>query len=275
MTEVKNEAMTLWEQWEEDQLIRNGASLALFAILSFVPLWILVTIVLQVFNVDISSTEIFSALTSVMGQNNAQSLSSSLSSNAQSGWTVGIISIISLLLAVYALARQARDILNEIFHVDRDEPFEDEMKRNLIALGMVLLVGFIMIVTVSLILYVSSLEQLSGNANILAQVGNFIGVSLLVAYLFALVYKTIPDVDMRWRDLITGTLISGVLFTVGAFVVTWYINSSASIQSSTNVFGSAIVAIIWALYASVVMLFGAELVQHNARRNGRRIQPDY
>jgi len=279
MPEVKQESKTLKDQWEEDGLIRNGAAIAMFSILSFAPLIALLTLALRAFGLESLGTQFAEQLGSIIGQGSAEAFSNALNSSAGGGWSVGIISILSLLTAVYAVARQLRDVLNEVFDVDRDEPLEDELKRNLQALAMVLLVGVVMFVVIALTATVGALgslvEDLGTGTQIFAQVGNLIGVALLVAFLFGLIYKTVPDADMEWKDLTTGTLLAGALFAVGTAIVTWYINSSAGVQSSMNVFGSTIVLMIWALYISVVMLFGAELVQHNARRNGRIIQPDY
>jgi len=279
MPQIEQESKTLKEQWEEDKLIRNGASVAMFSILSFAPFLALLTLLFQLIGVDISGTQFASTLGNIIGQGSAERISDTLSGSVQNGWSVGIISIVSLLTAVYAVARQLRETLNEVFEVDRDEPLQDEMQRNVRALGMVLLVGIVTVGALVLMATVGALGELlpdlQAGAQFAAQAFNLVGIALLMALLFGLLYKAVPDAQIRWRDLAAGTFAAGGLFAVGAAIVTWYINSSAGVQSSMNLFGSTIVLMIWALYASVILLFGAELIQHSARRNGRTIQPDY
>jgi membrane protein len=94
------------------------------------------------------------------------------------------------------------------------------------------------------------------------------GVSLLViAMLFALIYKVVPDTRITWRDVIPGAFIAAVLFVLGKYVLGFYFGRSA-IASSYGAAGSLIIVLVWVYYSAQIMLFGAEFTHVYALQFG-------
>ncbi|HEY0133655.1 MAG TPA: YihY/virulence factor BrkB family protein, partial [Nannocystis sp.] len=99
-----------------------------------------------------------------------------------------------------------------------------------------------------------------------------IGVPLvLMTGLFAMLYKMLPDAEIRWRDVAIGAIITSVLFTLGRFLIGIYIGR-AGVTSAYGAAGSVIGLMVWVFYSSVIVLFGAEITQVYARRYGGDIR---
>ena len=80
----------------------------------------------------------------------------------------------------------------------------------------------------------------------------------------SLVFKFVPDVEIGWRDVWVGALVTAVLFTLGKFLISLYIGR-ASVASTYGAAGSVMVLLIWVYYSSQIVFFGAELTQVYAR----------
>ncbi len=105
------------------------------------------------------------------------------------------------------------------------------------------------------------------------QIVNAVGMLVIYTLLFALIYKVLPDVEISWKDVWVGALITGVLFEVGRFLIGLYLGRS-SVASPYGAAGSLVLILLWIYYASIVFFFGAELTQTWATFHGRRLQPE-
>jgi membrane protein len=90
----------------------------------------------------------------------------------------------------------------------------------------------------------------------------------LLTLLFAMIYKVLPDVDLGWKDVWVGALITALLFTLGTYLIGLYLGWT-SMASAYGAAGSPLVILLWVYYSSQVLLFGAEFTQVYATRYGR------
>jgi membrane protein len=97
---------------------------------------------------------------------------------------------------------------------------------------------------------------------------SFGGVTLL----FAMIFKYLPDVKIRWRDVWLGAAVTALLFTLGKFLLGLYLGR-ASVASAYGAAGALVIVMLWAYYSSQILFFGAEFTQVYAKSYGRRIQP--
>jgi membrane protein len=102
-----------------------------------------------------------------------------------------------------------------------------------------------------------------------------LAVSLgVITLLFALVYRFLPDVKLRWPDVWAGALVTALLFTLGKYLIGLYLGRS-SVASAYGAAGSIVVLLLWVYYSSQIVLLGAELTRVVAeRRDGRDPVPD-
>jgi membrane protein len=95
----------------------------------------------------------------------------------------------------------------------------------------------------------------------------------LISFLFAAVFKVLPDSGLQWRDVTVGAVITAILFVAGKSLIGWYIGSSA-VASTYGAAGGLIVLLLWVYYTSQIFLFGAELARAYASIHGsQRVCP--
>jgi hypothetical protein len=97
---------------------------------------------------------------------------------------------------------------------------------------------------------------------------NFLVSFLLLALLFAAIYKVLPDRAIAWRDVVMGAAVTALLFTIGKSLIGWYLGSSA-VASSYGAAGGLIVLFFWVYYSTQVFLLGAEFTRAYATSRGR------
>ncbi|MEO8123441.1 MAG: YhjD/YihY/BrkB family envelope integrity protein, partial [Burkholderiales bacterium] len=90
---------------------------------------------------------------------------------------------------------------------------------------------------------------------------------LFVTVLFAMLYKWLPHVHLAWRDVWIGAAATAVLFTVGKWLIGFYIGRSG-ISSVFGAAASLVVLMLWVYYSAQIFLFGAEITSVYAHRHG-------
>ncbi|MDP3913766.1 MAG: YihY/virulence factor BrkB family protein [Bacteroidota bacterium] len=104
---------------------------------------------------------------------------------------------------------------------------------------------------------------------------NLVLTLLVVASLFAFIYKVLPDAVLQWKDVTAGALFASVLFMIGKFCITFYLNTS-DIESTYGSAGSLIILLLWIFYSANILYFGAEFSKAYALKYGAEIKPkDY
>jgi membrane protein len=99
------------------------------------------------------------------------------------------------------------------------------------------------------------------------QIANQVISFCLITAMFAMMYKLLPDVPIRWKDVIVGAAATAVLFTLGKFLIALYLGHS-SVGSAYGAAGSFVVFLIWIYYSSLLFFFGAEFTKVYSRRCG-------
>jgi membrane protein len=94
----------------------------------------------------------------------------------------------------------------------------------------------------------------------------------LITVLLALLYKILPDVQLDWRSVWSGALVTAFLFTIGKFLIGLYL-AHTSTASAFGAAGSLVVILVWIYYSSQIVLFGAEVTRAMLKRSGQRIVP--
>lgn len=104
------------------------------------------------------------------------------------------------------------------------------------------------------------------------QVVNFIVSFLVITVLFALIFKYVPDVKIRWRDVWLGAVVTALLFTLGKFAIGLYLGNGSSLEQF-GAAGSLVVILLWVYYSAQIVFFGAEFTQVVANQHGHRVAP--
>lgn len=193
-----------------------------------------------------------------------------------------ILSIAGLLFSATGAFAQLQKALNTAWNVEPD-PEHSGVKafflKRVLSFGMLLVVALLIVVALvasSLISAVSGQMGgiLPGGISTAAVWSVNAGVSLLiVALLFATIFKVLPDAEVAWRDVWIGAAATAVLFSAGKFLIGLYIGRS----NPGEAFGAAAalaILLVWVYYSSMIFFLGAEFTQVWARRQGQGIVPD-
>src|SRR5262249_5265216 len=93
----------------------------------------------------------------------------------------------------------------------------------------------------------------------------------VITVLFALIFKVLPDVKIAWRDVWVGAAVTSLLFTLGKFLLGWYLGRS-SIVSAYGAAGSMVLVLLWVYYSAQILFFGAEVTNAYANHFGKRLE---
>jgi membrane protein len=140
-----------------------------------------------------------------------------------------------------------------------------------VSLGLVATLGFLLIISLVISAAISVFgEYLNTNLPfadiILAALSELIAL-VLIAALFAAIYKILPDRHLSWHDVGVGAVVTAILFTAGKSLIGWYLGSSA-VASSYGAASALILALLWVYYSSLIFLFGAEITRAYSIRRG-------
>ncbi|MDJ0571637.1 MAG: YihY/virulence factor BrkB family protein [Pleurocapsa sp. MO_192.B19] len=271
-----------FSEWQQDKASLLAAALAYYTVFSITPLLVIaIAIAGAVFGQDAAKGEIVEQINGLVGQQGAQAIETALANanQPQLGSIASIISIVVLLIGASGVFAQLQEALNTVWNVKAkpDGGIWQFIRKRLLSFGMVLAIGFLLLVSLILSAILSGISKLEINLIPgLSPLWQLLNVAIsfgLISLLFALIYKYLPDVKIRWKDVWVGAIITALLFTLGKFLIGIYLGRG-SLGSAYGAAGSLIVFLAWVFYSAQILLFGAELTQVYARKYGRKIRPD-
>jgi membrane protein len=269
------------KDWNDDNASRLAAALAYYTLLSIAPLLVVsVAVAGLAFGQEAARGEIAREIGSIVGAEAARAIQTVLShAQAPSAgiWSTAI-GLVVLLLGASGVFNELASALNTIFDVT-SKPGQGALgflRHRFMAFAMVLAVAFLLLVSLILSAGLSAAGHFFASylpgGELVWQLANFaIGLAVSTA-LFASIFKIVPDVDVAWRDVWVGGLVTALLFSIGKLLLGLYIGKSAA-TSSYGAAGSFVALVIWVYYSTQVFFFGAEFTQVYARRFGDAIRP--
>jgi membrane protein len=271
-----------FQEWSEDNIIRHSAALAFYTIFSLAPiLLIVVNGVGLVFSKTYVEQELLNQIKILIGPQGAEVARQALTNFGLTTYSpiAALIGILTVLLGATAVFAEIQAALNKIWDV-RVQPkrnvLERLLRQRLYSLGIVLSVGFLLFVSLLITTLLAVLQNFFA-ARIISmpwfwQLLNTVTSFLMITLLFALTYKYLPDVNLTWHDVGIGAGITGVLFTIGKFIIGKYLGQTA-ITDAYGATGSLVVMLVWVYYSALISFFGAEFTQAYTRRYGSEIRP--
>jgi membrane protein len=102
---------------------------------------------------------------------------------------------------------------------------------------------------------------------------NMLLTFLITSFLFAIIFKFLPDAKIRWKHVRAGALTTALLFLIGKFLIGYYLGHS-KLSSAYGTAGSVIVILLWVYYSAIILYFGAEFTRAYAIQTGSQIYPN-
>ena len=260
--------------WSEDEASSMGAALAFYALFSMAPLLLLViSIMALVVDAEVAGRLVFDQLRQLLGEQGASAVRSVLQAANQraEGVLAAIVSLAMLVLGATTVFAELRRDLDRIWRYRKppNAGWKTMIGPRLWAFGLVLSIGFLLLVSLVLsavVSYVGSLWAAVLPGAGLALRALELAVSFLVVTgLFAMIYKILPSVHIAWRDVWVGAAITSLLFAVGKWLIGLYLGRS-SVASPFGAAGTLVVVILWVYYSAQVFFLGAEFTRAYAAR---------
>lgn len=265
--------------WQDDYVPSMGAALAFYTTFSLAPLLLIVISVAGfVFGEDAARGEIQAQLHALMGARGASAVQDLLASadRPAEGSAATLLGLLFLFIGATTVFAELQDALDRIWHVPtggRTHGWFALVRARLLSFGMILAIGFLLIVSLVVSAALAFIERwlqpVFGGWVQMAAVLNAAGGFLLVAAMFALIYKVMPRVHVQWKDVWIGAIFTAALFTLGKSLIGLYIGRSG-VASPFGAAGSLVVILLWVYYSAQIFLIGAEFTWVYANAYGSR-----
>ncbi|HEX2757501.1 MAG TPA: YihY/virulence factor BrkB family protein [Thermoanaerobaculia bacterium] len=263
--------------WRDDNALRLGAALSFYSLVSFPPLIIVtISIAALIFGREAAQAGLLRQVAQLLGKSGSEMFEQMMkaASRPGHGLVAASIGLVFVLFGATGVFAELRDALNLIWKVQSTDKnvVRGLLKGRLLALNLVIGTGFLLIVSLVVSAALSALSasvgsHLKGFDQVLQGLDLVVSFGVL-ALLFALIFKILPDVDLAWRDVALGAAVTSLLFTAGKFAIGAYLGT-ATVATAYGAAGSLVLLLLWVYYSSQIFFFGAELTRSYAERRGR------
>ena len=270
--------------WNKHEASTHSAALAYFSLLSLAPVLILVAALSGwAFGAEAVRGQIARELGRFIGPQGAEVVQQIVAASARprTGRIAAAIGVVALLASATGSLMQLQDTLNTVWEVVPKPGFflKRLLWKRLLCFVLILCVGGLLVASLAASAGLSFLQRIlearleAGLATVLG--GADVALSwLLVTALVALVFRILPDVQIGWRDVVWGSVLTAALFLLGKYAIGFYLQRTG-IASAYGTAGSLVLVLVWLYYSSLIFLFGAEFTRvHSRRYREGRVAPE-
>ncbi len=270
-----------FQEWNEDKAPRLGAALAYYTVFSIAPLLvILIAIAGMFFGADAARGQISTQIDHIVGSQAAQFIEQMIESARKPSDSIvaTVIGLGTLILGAMGVFGQLQDALNTIWEVQPKpgQGFVQTIKGRLTPFVMIIGVAFLLLSSLAVSAGIAAMGSWMQSwlplPTFVLQAINFAIGFVVVTFMFALIFKVLPDVQIQWHDVWIGAAITTVLFMLGQIFLSWYVGK-ISAQSTYGAAGSLVAVLMWVYWTSQILFFGAEFTQVYANKFGSKILP--
>ncbi len=267
--------------WMDDNIPTYGAALAFYTIFSVAPLLIiLVAISGFVFGEAATTGQLEEYMSQLMGKELAQTIQGFVldAYRPASGIIATLISLGLILFMSTTIITQLKSSLNIIWNVaTRSEVsgFKRFIIDRFIALALILIFASLFALTMVIDLILYSLESfldpiMPGGVGVWTTINSIFSFLVLIV-LFTVTFKMLPDIHIRWTDVVVGAVVTALLFLLGVRLISFYMGMATT--STYGAAGSFVVFLIWVYYNAMVFFLGAEFTYIYTMRYGSKVKP--
>lgn len=266
------------DEWQQDKVDRMAAALAYYTLFSIAPLLVIaVAVAGAVFGQEAARGEVVTQIQGLLGKAGAEVVQTALANTqnpqAGNGIVPTLISTLVLIFGASGVFVQLQDSLNAVWNVEVSSKagVKAVVRKRIFSFAMVITIGFILMISLVVSAGLAALSTFTNQLfpalaslwrllNLVISLGTF-------TFLFALIYKYIPDIKIAWRDVLVGAAFTSVLFSIGKELLGLYLGNGA-FGSTYGAAGSLVTVLAWIYYSVQIMLFGAEFTQVYTRKYG-------
>jgi membrane protein len=270
--------------FSDDKVTKLSASLAYYTVFSMGPLLILIISLCGIFlGREAIEGRVYGQLAGFMGEDTASQLQEIIKKAAISGKgpIALIIGGVTLLIGATTVFGEIQDSINSIWGL-KPKPKRGWLKmlqNRFLSFSVIISLGFILLVSLAVTSLIDGLNdalarRFSEVSVVLFYIINQVITLAVISFIFGVIFKVLPDAKIKWKDVLFGSIVTGVLFMIGKFGISIYISKS-NVGSTFGAAGSLVILLLWTYYSSLILYFGAEFTKAYAVNFGSPIHPNH
>jgi len=262
-------------------MVSQGAALAYYTVFAIAPLFV-IALALAGFCFDATAArqELFGQVNQLVGPQGGEAIQAMVTAanKSRTGFLATVVAGAALAVASTAVFVQLQSSLNTLWSVRQVQGMgvRNFLRHRLLSFAMVFGIGFLLLVS---LLCNACLEALGnfigGHVTVTQFVLNVLNFALslgIIAALFTMIFKFLPDVKIGWRDAWLGGLVTAILFNFGKYLIGLYIGRG-SLSSVYGAMGSLVILLVWVYYSAQIVFFGAQFTCLYGYRFGVKPRP--
>ena len=272
-----------YQEFDDDNGIKLSASLSYYTIFSLPPLLIIILSIFSFFfGPEAVTGRFYVQINGMVGYQAALQIQETIKNIelSNSNTFAAIFGGTLLLIGASGVFAEIQSSINSIWGL-KAKPNKGIMKfikNRLMSFSMIASVGFLLLVslmvnTVMDVINTRLLRFFPDSTVYLFYVLNIIVLFATTTILFAIIFKTLPDGYIAWKDALVGSSFTSFFFMFGKFAIGFYLGSS-TVATIYGAAGSVIIILIWVYYSAIILYFGAEFTKVYANVHGDKIIPN-
>jgi membrane protein len=269
--------------FSDDKVTKMSGSLAYYTIFSMAPLLIIIISLSGFFfGQDAAEGKVYGQLAGFVGADTAVQLQEIIknASLAGKGKVAAIIGGITLLIGSTTVFAEIQESINMIWGL-KPKPkrgWLKMVKNRVLSFSVIIGLGFLLVVSLGVTTLIDSFSaglraHFPDVTIVVFYILNLIITLVVITSIFAVIFKVLPDAKIKWKDVLSGAITTGVLFMLGKFAISFYISKS-NVGSTYGAAGSLVILLLWVYYSAIILYFGAEFTKAFAVKYGSEIHPD-
>lgn len=270
--------------FSDDKVTKLSGSLAYYTVFSMGPLLVVIISLCGIFlGREAIEGKVYEVLNGFVGSDTAAQLQEIIrnASLGNKSTIAAIIGGVTLLLGATTVFAEIQDSINGIWGL-KPKPKRGWVKmlqNRFLSFSVIVSLGFILLVSLAV---TGIIEAISGRlqaaypdvAVVVFYCINLLITFVVTTFIFAVIFKVLPDAMIKWKDVATGAAVTAILFMIGKFAISFYI-SKTNVGSTYGTAGSLVVLLVWVYYSSIILYFGAEFTKAYAIAYGSPIHPNH
>ncbi len=290
MRKKKEVALLSWkllkktfQEFDDDNALKLSASLSYYTIFSLPPLLIIIISIFSIFfGREAVTGQFFGQINGMVGNEAAHQIQETIKNIelTENSAFAAIFGGIMLLIGASGVFAEIQSSINYIWGLKAkpDKGFVKFLKNRLMSFSMIASVGFLLLVslmvnTVMDMINVRLLIYFPDSTIYVFYVLNILILFATTTVLFSIIFKTLPDGNIAWKDALIGSSFTSFFFMFGKFAIGFYLSSS-TVATVYGAAGSVIIILIWVYYSAIILYFGAEFTKVYANGHGSKIIPN-
>jgi membrane protein len=257
--------------WTRHSVSTLGAAIAYYSLFSMGPLILIVVAVAGlVFGEEAVRGQVSLQLSALLGQQGAKGVEDMLAVAGQptEGVFAALVSTGALIFAAIGVVVQLKAALNTVWEVKvpASSGVWSFFRIYAVSFAGVVSLGFLLLVSLLLTTLLSAVGTMFAGSlpELLLQIAGFGASFAMTSLLFGLMFKWLPDIEIGWREVLPGSVLTAMLFEIGKFLIGFYIGKQG-LESTYGAAASLVVILIWVYYSAQIVLFGAEFTRAYAQ----------